>query len=223
MIGCRISVLPTVPFHSEFGIEGVDLGGAQPTLGLHNLGPAARDVKVVLSGDGGTYSSGAALLGASLRQPTDPGNEPGMFGAGLVPDWVAFDAGPTNKFPAAQIAVFGTNGPPTKKRYRIEACGAWALTPNGASAGSLALAQYASNFWHFDAISGTQYTVTLSVAAGDPDVYIYEDRSHEYVDADASAGGGAVTFAASDTCRHYIRVHGYSAIDSSYSLSVTSP
>jgi len=177
----------------------------------------------VLAGTGSTYVPGAAILGFSIRPPTDPGGEPGMFGAGLVPDWVAFDFAPTNKAPAAQIAVFGTDLPPNKKSYRIEACGAWDLVVNGPSAGSIALKQYASNFWRFDATAGTQYTVSLTVNAGDPDIYVYEDASTEYVGANANVGGGTVTFTAGDTCRHYIRVHGYSGADSSYGVNVTSP
>ncbi len=200
------------------------LAGAETVVVL--LQPTAvEDADLyVLAGDGGTYhSGGAGLLGASTRAPTATGIEPGMFGAGLVPDWVAFDAGPTNKFPAAQVAVYGVDEAPKKKSYRVEACGAWALTVNGPAAGSTALKQYASNFWRFDATSGTQYTVNLAVTAGDPDIYVYEDVAHKYVDANAAVGGGTVVFTAASTGRHYMRVHGYSGTDSNYSVNVTSP
>jgi hypothetical protein len=171
----------------------------------------------VLHGSGDTYASGASLLGSSVRLPTDPGE---LGPGGYVPDWVAFDAGPTSKYPAAQVAVYGVNESPKKKRYRIQACQTANLPINGVG-GSGTLSQITDHFYYLDAVSGTQYTVTLTASVGDPDIYVYGEEATDFINSSLLPGGGSVTFTATATGRHYVRVQ--AATSCVYTVSATSP
>jgi len=176
---------------------------------------ANEDADLFLLNGNGYYSSGAALIGYSNRVPTAG---TGDWVAGFVPDWVAFTKGATGGKPAAYADVFGLPGGVWRQHYRIES---HEVLPISTGVGGL-INQYQSHWWYFDATSGTHYTVHLTANSGDPDVYVYEDRSIEFVGSNSAGGGGDVGFTAAETGRHYVRVYGFSA-SNGYNLDVTQP
>lgn len=180
---------------------------------------ADEDSDLYILDGSGSYGSGAALIGSSTRTPTSSFG--GAIG-GYVPDWVAFDVGPTAGKPAAYADVYGYPSGLSKKHYRIEAHEALIVTVNGGIPNGV-ISQYQSHWWYFDALSGTHYTVHLTASAGDPDVYVYENTSVEFVGSASTSGGGNVALTAAETGRHYVRIYGFGAGSNGYALSVSSP
>jgi len=172
----------------------------------------------VMDGRGSGYYDGSGCIAYSVRFPAGASDQ---ISLGYAPDWVVFDSGATQGWPSAQVAVYGVDGDPRLKNYRIEAENVWGITVNGGGAGG-SIEEYDSHWWQFDATNGTAYTVTLTATSGDPDLYVYQDRATEFVDSDTGVGGGSVSFTATDTVRHIIRVYAWGSA-ASYSLAVTSP
>ncbi len=174
----------------------------------------------VFEGDAGDYYDGADILGFSDRYPTGDG----QVTDGYVPDWVAFGAGRTRGYPTAEIAVYGYGDDPSPTMdYFIEADWAWELTVDGSSLQPGAQVQYGSDWNYFWATSGNDYTVHMTAHNGDPDLYVYEDASSEYVGGDATVGGGSVSFTAATTGWHFFRIYGYGPSNNDAEVWVTSP
>ncbi len=172
----------------------------------------------VMDGRGSGYGNGSGCIGYSVRLPSGATDQ---VTGGYAPDWVLFDSGATQGWPTAQVAVYGVNGDPRLKNYRIEAENVWSVAVNGGPA-SGSIAEYDSHWWQFNATNGTAYTVTLTANSGDPDLYVYQDEATEFVDSDESVGGGSVSFTATDTVRHIIRAYAWGSA-ANYNLDVTSP
>jgi hypothetical protein len=195
--------------------------GAHPGAPVITLQPTANEDSdlFVLEGKGANYWNGADSIGYSIRLPSP---EPDQLVLGYAPDWVAFDTGPTSGEPTAQIAVYGTPGDPPYRYYHIESDWAWELQVNGPSLRQ-AVPQYNSDWNFFEASSGVHYTVHMTAHDGDPDIFVYEDESTEFVDSDTSTGNASIGFTAGATSRHYIRAYGYAAANNDPEVWVTSP
>jgi hypothetical protein len=195
--------------------------GAYPGAPVITLQPTANEDSdlFVIEGRGANYGDGADSIGYSTRLPSP---EPDQVAGGYAPDWVAFDTGPTGGAPTAQIAVYGLPGDPIFRYYRIEADWAWELQVNGPSLRQ-AVTQYNSDWNFFEATSGTQYTVRMTDHNGDPDIFVYQDESTEFVAGDTGIGNASITFTAGATCRHYVRAYGYSSATNDPEVWVTSP
>jgi hypothetical protein len=190
---------------------------AYTTTLLVCLQPTAdEDADLYVVQGGGAYPAGANTIGYSARLPTASG---GAVTGGYAPDWVAFTGGPTSGYPAAQVDVYGCSTGTSAKHYRIEAHEVWTLPLGGGCGGTLS--QYQSHWWSVDAVNGTHYTLHLVANSGDPDVYVYQDKSAEFVGSSAAVGGGEVGFTAAETSKHFVRVYGFSACG--YGLTVTTP
>ncbi len=194
---------------------------AHPGAPVITLQPTANEDSdlFVLEGRGAHYWDGADSIAYSIRLPAP---EPDQVAGGYAPDWVAFDTGPTSGAPTAQIAVYGLAGDPPFRYYRIESDWAWELQVNGASIRQ-AVAQYNSDWNFFEATSGVRYTVHMTAHDGDPDIFVYQDESTEFVTSDTGTGNASRTFTATDTCRHYIRAYGFAAANNDPEVWVTSP
>lgn len=195
--------------------------GAHPGAPVITLQPTANEDSdlFVLEGRGAYYWDGADSIGYSIRLPSP---EPDQVASGYAPDWVAFDTGPTRGEPTAQIAVYGTPGDPPLRHYRIESDWAWELQVNGSSLRQ-AVAQYNSDWNFFEATSGVHYTVHMTAHSGDPDIFVYQDESTEFVDSDTGVGNASIGFTAGATCRHYIRAYGFAPANNDPEVWVTSP
>jgi hypothetical protein len=195
--------------------------GAHPGAPVITLQPTANEDSdlFVIEGRGAYYWDGADSIAYSTRLPSPT---PDQVAGGYAPDWVAFDTGATSGAPTAEIAVYGLPGDPVFRYYRIESDWAWELQVNGPSLRQ-AVAQYNSDWNFFEATSGVQYTVHMTAHNGDPDIYVYQDESTEFVDSDARIGGASITFTAGATCRHYIRAYGFAPANNDPEVWVTSP
>jgi hypothetical protein len=172
----------------------------------------------VLQGKASDYSAGAGCLGASRRLPN---GQPDATRGGLgAPDWVACDLPASQGWPGAEVAVVGVPGAPTTKRFQVEADVARQVVVGGAAVTGT-LAQRQSHWYLLNATAGTKYAVGLKATSGDPDVYVYQDTSSRFVGESIVPGGAMVTFTASQSGRHFLRVYGYAAANS-YSLSCSS-
>ncbi|MBM3498344.1 MAG: DUF1559 domain-containing protein [Armatimonadetes bacterium] len=158
----------------------------------------------LLNGDPSTWQGGNPLLGWSDRSPTGHGDGVGS----LAPDWVAFTPGYTGRHPAALVAVYGYAGSGSAKPFTIEADRPKQLIADGTS-NTIALGEQDSQWFWFQPRRGQSYSVVLeNVTQGDPDLYVYADRSTRYVGSHTAAGGGSVPFTAEYEGRYYARVFG---------------
>jgi hypothetical protein len=193
-----------------------------PLILVVTLQPTANEDSdlFVLNGNASSYGpSGAPLLGMSRRAPTNSGR---LKNKGYAPDWVAFEQGDTDGWPAAQVAVYGFHVGSAKKHFRIEVSDVGLMAP-GVVTQAFSVEQYRSHWWRLEATSGTQYRVVVTAVSGDPDIFVYEDSASAFVGSNTKVGSGTVKFTASRTCRHYIRVYASAAGDNKYRLRVLSP
>jgi len=174
----------------------------------------------LLEAYGPNYTDGADCRGYSNRSPNGVNHD--RVKGSYAPDWVRLGIAsmgvPTT--PPAYMAIYGSQADAAAKPYTLEADAAGRLTVGGgASAGSLAAGN--SRWFYFAALVGHDYTVTVSAVSGDPDLYVYQDASTEYVTGSAARGGATVSLRATASISHYMRVYGYN--DCGYSIRVTSP
>jgi len=184
---------------------------------LQPTGTAEVDL-YAMEGHSTDFADGVACKAYSNRASTPFPSD--HVKGGYAPDWVAPWLAGWIHSPSAYVAVVGPADGATAGSFTVEADRPGALTVGGASsAGSLA----AGNSRWFDiwCTLGTAYTVTMNAISGDPDLYIYENSSTEYVTGSAAAGGATATFTAAEMGFHFIRVYAYN--DCKYSIRVTSP
>lgn len=176
----------------------------------------------VLEGEAGRdYADGISIYGNSRRMPQDSTAPDDHLASGYAPDWVAFNVGPVERA-ASYVAVYGHHTMDGVKHFRIEADSLWAIQVNGfLQPGQLA--QGDSHWYRFNAANGTTYTLNLNTGSGDADMFVYDGNSYGYVGKNTAAGGGMVTFTATTSGLHYVRVYGYTATVSQYTLEVNSP
>jgi len=193
----------------------------QPHTVVITLQPTAdEDTDLfVLEASGGDYYDGADVLGFSDRTPDGTAPDPAVP-AGYAPDWVAFTTGATGGFPAAQVAVYGFDTTVTRSHFQIEADLARKLTVNGAARSGGSPTNDSAWYW-FSATSGTQYTVNMTDKSGDPDLFVYGATSSDFIDLDDGTTNASISFTATATGRHYVRVAAYDA--DTHDVAVTSP
>ena len=172
----------------------------------------------VLEGRSSDFTDGADCKAYSNRATTPFPSD--HVKGGYAPDWVAPWLAGWLRSPSAYVAVAGPASGLTAGSFTIEADRPGGLSVGGASsAGSLAAGN--SRWFTIWATFGTSYSVVLSSLGGDPDLYVYENTSTEYVTGSAASGGATVSFAAAEAGFHYIRVYAYN--DCKYVIHVTSP
>jgi len=158
----------------------------------------------LLNGDPRALQDGDGLLGWSDRSPV--GSADGV--ASLAPDWVAFVPGYTGSHPAALAAVYGYAGTGNAKPFTVEADRPKQLIADGSS-NTIAIQEQESQWFWFQPRRGQSYSIVLeNVTQGDPDLFVYGDRSTRYVGSDTSVGDGTVSFTAEYEGRYYARVYG---------------
>lgn len=150
-------------------------------------------------------------------------------GTNLPPDWVVWDV--ANSTPGQyQIGVVGDRADGALAphiMYAIEVDASRKLVVDGPTRSNPwrepTLLSPGSNWFHFMAASGTQYTVTLTTTnhpLGDADIYVYGLNSNQFRGmSNTSNAVDAVTFTANVNGYHHIRVYGYE--DSTYTIGVT--
>jgi len=160
-------------------------------------------------------SPGLNVLGYSRRSVGNASRE-------ALADWTdVLTTGPTTTAQRFNIAVYGYSSPAdTTPDFRLEADVPGLLAVNGGWAPGLE-ATPGSDWFRFMAVSGTHYTVYLNAISGDPDIYLYEDTSYEYLGKNIAVGGGTLGFTAAETSYHHIRVYAFS--NTQYYIRVTSP
>jgi len=176
----------------------------------------------MIEGNASAFGDGADYRGSSNRLPTASGEL--TRGVGYAPDWAyTSTTGTTGGHPSAFIAVYGVPDLNLGARpFRIEADMAGVLYAGGAARAGSLTAGNSLWFYFYGALSGTAYTVKLTAVQGDPDVYVYGQRSIEFIGKDISAGNGQVHFTTATYDKYYfIRVYGYN--NCKYSIKVTSP
>ena len=128
-----------------------------------------------------------------------------------TPDWLS--TGTTATAGRYQIAVYGYSPTvaPGTNHYTVEVDRAVTLATNG-TAKTQTVAPTGSSWFSFMAVGGSSYTVTTSPSSGDPDLFVYGSTSDTLKGKSRKAvGPDAVTFTATVTGRHFVRVYGVSA------------
>ena len=174
----------------------------------------------MIEGNAAAFGDGANYRGSSNRLPTASGEL--TRGVGYAPDWAYMTTtGSTAGHPSAFIAVYGVPDLNLGSRpLRIEADIAGNLYPNGsARAGSLAAGN--SLWFYFYGLGSSQYTVKLSAVQGDPDLYVYGQRSIDFLGKDTNAGNGQFAFTSPTDKFYFVRVYAYNGCK--YALRVLRP
>ncbi|MCD6360307.1 MAG: caspase family protein [Armatimonadetes bacterium] len=130
------------------------------------------------------------------------------------PDWVAWDADDAGTYQVAVVGYDAAGASPPKIPFWLQLDRSRLLTPGG-SARTGTLSRRDTKWYHFQAVAGTTYTVTLQTNSGDADLYVYGATSSDFI-AGANASGTAtdeVQFTAATSGIHHLRVYGYRGSD----------